>query len=142
MLAQLLKLLPGDSSVTLTALLKPLTAEFHTSEKGPILPVFASHPHQASAQASCSSTSVLQLTLIPDGGFILHLMGTGVSESFLLETDMGTVSSKRFRSRIRGYLVSTVEYPILVSCPDAARQALISKWAVEEAQSLQKDPTI
>ncbi len=81
------------------------------------------------------------LVLIPDGAFILAL-ADGREQPFLVEVDRGTVSSKRLRAKLRGYLVSSSESPVLFIAPDIQRQAAIAKWAVEEAESLGLSPTL
>lgn len=80
------------------------------------------------------------LLLIPDAGFTLALDGT--EQPFYLEIDMGTVSAERLRAKIRGYLASEGSTPVMFVTVDRIRAADIARYAREEAQVLNGDPTI
>ncbi len=81
--------------------------------------------------------------LVPDGQFTLRHSG-GAEQTFLLEMDMGTVSPKRLRAKLRAYLSRERREltPILFVVPQRLRQAAIVTWAIEEAAALAADPTI
>lgn len=85
----------------------------------------------------------VSIVLVPDGAFTLEL-ADGSAQSFYLEMDMGTLAPKRFRAKLRGYLMLAKQQPtpILFVVPDQRRQAQIASWAIDEAQRLSADPTI
>jgi hypothetical protein len=83
-----------------------------------------------------------QILLIPDAGFTLISQTTGRKADFLLEMDLATVSLKAIRARVRGYFLREQNpCPVLFVVPDTKRQNAISQIAVEEAKSLQANPT-
>lgn len=84
-----------------------------------------------------------QVVLIPDASFELRL-ADGSSQSFLLEQDMGTVTARRVKTKLRGYLVRSRQHhePVLWVLPDPQRRASILAWSIEQAAALKADPTI
>jgi hypothetical protein len=83
------------------------------------------------------------VVLIPDASFELRL-SDGSTQSFLLEQDMGTVSARRIKAKLRGYLTRSHQdhQPILWVVPDRQRKDAILSWAIEQATALKADPTI
>ncbi len=83
------------------------------------------------------------MPLVADASFILTTTGERGQE-FLLEVDMATLSAKRLRGKLRGYLVraQTQPMPVLWAAVHAARAAMIAQLAAEEARRLDADPTI
>jgi hypothetical protein len=83
-----------------------------------------------------------QILLIPDAGFTLVSQATGRKADFFLEMDLATVSLKSIRGRVRGYFLREQNpCPVLFVVPDAKRLNAISQIALEEAKSLQANPT-
>jgi hypothetical protein len=83
-----------------------------------------------------------QILLIPDAGFTLISQTTGRKVNFFLEMDLATVSLKSIRGRVRGYFLREQNpCPVLFVVPDAKRQNAISQVALEEAKTLQANPT-
>lgn len=83
-----------------------------------------------------------QITVIPDGAFVLRL-SDGAEQPFYLEIDMGTVAPKRLRAKLRAYLALAARrlVPVLFVTQDETRRQAIARWALEEAVSLEMDPT-
>jgi hypothetical protein len=79
--------------------------------------------------------TIKNLVLIADGAFELSLQDGG-QQRFLVEIDMGTVTSKRLRGKLRGYVISNAGAVVLFVVPDAKREQTIASWAQEEAQAL------
>lgn len=84
--------------------------------------------------------------LIPDGTFCLSRVD-GARQPFLLELDMGTLSSKRLRAKLRLYAIlardcRSIVSPVLFVVPDTARCRFLATWAEQEAQQLGVDSTV
>lgn len=87
--------------------------------------------------------TLARLPIVPDGAFQLRLED-GESQRFYVEVDMGTVSPKRLRAKLRCYLTHQASelVPVLFVVRDLLRQRAIITWASEEARALSADPTL
>lgn len=84
------------------------------------------------------------IVFVPDAVFTLSLRDQ-IEQTFVLEIDLGTVSRKRTREKLRGYLLKDKQdrFPILYVTINQARSDQIIRWATEESDKLSAaDPTI
>lgn len=82
------------------------------------------------------------LALVPDASFTL-LLNDGREQTFWLEMDMGTMSSKRLLAKMRGYLtLGDTNIPILFCCLVPARAKQLLELAQKAGAQLGTDPTI
>lgn len=80
--------------------------------------------------------------LVPDASFILSCEDER-EQTFWLEMDMGTMSSKRLLAKLRGYLtLGGTSIPILFCTLDTARAKQILELALKAGAQLARDPTI
>jgi hypothetical protein len=82
-----------------------------------------------------------EIPLIPDSQFSIAL-ADGAEQTFQLEVDLGTIPSKRMRSKLAGYLALGMDAPILWVVPDQRRLEAIANWALKLSEGLQTDPSI
>jgi Replication-relaxation len=96
---------------------------------------------QDNAPQAGRDTDSRPITLIPDGAFSLTYHNR--TQHAFLEMDMGTVSPKRLRTKLRGYLLqqSTVHVPIFFVTHTELREALILRLTLQEAKQIGADPT-
>jgi len=78
---------------------------------------------------------------VPDAVFTLKL-GDGRTQQFCLEMDMGTMSSKRLRQKLRAYLLSSLGIPVMFVALERARQASILQLTLAEAIATGSDSTM
>lgn len=96
-------------------------------------------PMRVEDAQSANGSEPRTITLIPDGAFSLTYNGR--RQDGFLEMDMATLSPKRLRAKLRGYLLqqSAVPTPIFFVTESERRAALITDITVTEATRLGAD---
>jgi hypothetical protein len=87
--------------------------------------------------------TLTDVPIVPDGAFVLAVQ-SHEPQRFFLEQDMGTVSPKRLRAKLRAYLtyLASVLVPVLFVVPNVLRLQAIVQWTEAEASNLAADPTL